>query len=195
MYYIDQKNGLIYRQFTSPPEKGSVVHKQLVLPHSLRESVLEVAHDSILGGHLATKKTYDRVTSNFFWPGAYDDVSRYCQSCDICPKGRCGKTPLSGTVSHVIYVPKGRCGKTPLVAMPIIGEPFARVAIDLVGPLPMSGRKHGWILTLVDCATRYPEAIPMKGMDTIECAEELVNIFSRIGIPQEILSDRGSQFV
>ena len=58
-YYIDQKNGLMYRQFTSPLEKGSVVHKQLVLPHSLRESVLEVAYDSILGGHLATKKTYD----------------------------------------------------------------------------------------------------------------------------------------
>ena len=179
VYYIDQKNGLMYRQFTSPPEKGSVVHKQLVLPHSLRESVLEVAHDSILGGHLATKKTYDRVTSNFFWPGAHDDVSRYCQSCDICQR----------------TIPKGRCGKTPLVAMPIIGEPFARVEIDLVGPLPMSRRKHRWILTLVDCATRYPEAIPMKGIDTIECAEELVNIFSRIGIPQEILSDRGSQFV
>ena len=178
-YYIDQKNGLMYRQFTSPPEKGSVVHKQLVLPHSLRELVLEVAHDSILGGHLATKKTYNRVTSNFFWPGAYYDVSRYCQPCDICQR----------------TIPKGRCGKTPLVAMPIIGEPFARVAIDLVGPLPMSGRKHRWILTLVDCATRYPEAIPMKGIDTIECAEELVNIFSRIGIPQEILSDRGSQFV
>ena len=179
VYYINQKNGLMYRQFTSPPEKGSVVHKQLVLPHSLRESVLEVAHDSILGGHLATKKTYDGVTSNFFWPGAYDDVSRYCQSCDICQR----------------TIPKGRCGKTPLVAMPIIGEPFARVAIDLVGPLPMSERKHRWILTLMDCATRYPEAIPMKGIDTIECAEELVNIFSRIGIPQEILSDRGSQFV
>ena len=179
VYYIDQKNGLMYRQFTSPPEKGSVVHKQLVLPHSLRESVLEVAHDSIFGGHLATKKTYDRVTSKFFWPGAYDDVSRYCQSCDICQR----------------TIPKGRCGKAPLVAMPIIGEPFARVAIDLVGPLPMSGRKHRWILTLVDCATRYPEAIPMKGIDTIECTEELVNICSRIGIPREILSDRGSQFV
>ena len=106
-------------------------------------------------------------------------MSRYFQSCDICQR----------------TIPKGRCGKTPLVAMPIIGEPFARVAIDLVGPLPMSGRKHRWILTLVDCATRYPEAIPMKGIDNIECAEELVNIFSRIGIPQEILSDRGSQFV
>ncbi len=29
----------------------------------------------------------------------------------------------------------------------------------------------------------------MNGIDTIECAEELVNIFSRIGIPREIFSD------
>ena len=35
LYYIDQKNGLMYRHFTSPAEKGSVVHKQLVLPHSV----------------------------------------------------------------------------------------------------------------------------------------------------------------
>ena len=43
----------------SPLEKESIVHKQLELPHSLSESVLEVVHDSILGGHLATKRTYD----------------------------------------------------------------------------------------------------------------------------------------
>ena len=116
VYYIDQKNGLMYREFTSPPGKGSVVRKHIVLPHSLRESVLAVAHGSILGGHLATKKTYDRVISNFFWPGAYDDVSRYCQACDICQR----------------TIPKGRCGKAPWVAMPIIGEPFVREAIDLV---------------------------------------------------------------
>ena len=47
----------------------------------------------------------------------------------------------------------------------------------------------------MDCATRYPEVIAMKRIDTIECAEELVNIFSRIGIPWEILSDKISQLV
>ena len=77
----------MYRQFTSPLEKGSVVHKQLVLPQSLCESVLEVVHDSIFGGHLATNKTYDRVTSNFFWPGGYDYVTRYCESCDVYVRG------------------------------------------------------------------------------------------------------------
>ena len=88
---------------TSPLEKESVVHKQLVSPHSLRESVLEVAHDSILGGHLVTN-----MTSNFFWPGGHDDVTRYCQSCDVCQR----------------TAPKSRCSKTPFVAISIIGEPF-----------------------------------------------------------------------
>ena len=45
MYYIDKNNGLMYRKFTSSPEKGSVVHKQLLLSLSLRESVQEVAHE------------------------------------------------------------------------------------------------------------------------------------------------------
>ena len=78
--------------------------------------------------------------------------------------------------------------------MSIIGEHFARVAIDLVGPLPMSGRKHRWILTLVDCATRYPEAIAMKSIDTVVCRRTYEH-FSGIDIPQEILSDTGRQFV
>ena len=103
MYYIDHKNVLMYSQFTSPLEKGSVVHKQLVLPHSLRESVLEVAHGSILGGHLATNKTYDRVTSNFFWPGAYDDVTGYCQSCDMsedCTQEQMWKDTIGSHADH-----------------------------------------------------------------------------------------------
>ena len=53
---------------------------------------MEVAHDSILGGHLGGKKTSDRVPSNFHWPGVAGDVQRYVQSYDICqwtiPKGR-----------------------------------------------------------------------------------------------------------
>ena len=100
----------------SPLEKESVVHKQLVLPHSLCESVLEVAHDSILGGHLATNKTCDRVTSNFCWPGTYDDLTRYCQSCDVCQR----------------TAPKSRCSKTPFVALPIIDEPFDPGKINMI---------------------------------------------------------------
>ena len=79
--------------------------------------------------------------------------------------------------------------------MPIIDTPFRRVAVDLVGPIePRTVRGNRYILTLVDYATRYPEAIPLKNIETTTIAEALVEIFSRVGVPQEILSDRGSQF-
>jgi hypothetical protein len=80
--------------------------------------------------------------------------------------------------------------------MPILTEPFSRVSIDLVGPIsPPSSEGHRYILTLIDFATGFPEALPLKEIDSISVAEALMVIFSRVGIPREILSDRGRQFV
>ena len=80
--------------------------------------------------------------------------------------------------------------------MPLVDQPFKRVAIDLVGPIgPPSEEGHRYILTLVDFATRYPEAVPLKNIDTETVAEGLVDIFSRLGVPKEILSDLATQFV
>ncbi|XP_052079017.1 uncharacterized protein LOC127717282 [Mytilus californianus] len=80
-------------------------------------------------------------------------------------------------------------------SMPLINEPFKRVAVDLIGPLfPRTDRGSRYILTLVDYATRYPEAIALKDIETESVAEALVDIFSRVGVPQEMLTDMGSQF-
>ena len=88
-FYLD--NSIMYREHETSAKKGSASTTLLVLPTHLREGVIEVAHHSILGGHLGGKKTLDRVTSNFHWPGVAGDVQRYVQSCDICqrtiPKG------------------------------------------------------------------------------------------------------------
>ena len=66
--------------------------------------------------------------------------------------------------------------------MPLIDLPFDRVAVDLVGPIfPCSERGHRYILVLVDYATRYPEAVPMKSIEAERVAEELVVMFSRLG--------------
>lgn len=67
--------------------------------------------------------------------------------------------------------------------------------VDLVGPLePRITKGNKYILTLVDYATRYLEAVPLPGLETERVAEALVDIFSRVGIPREMLSDQGSQF-
>ena len=73
-------------------------------------------------------------------------------------------------------------------------EPFRRVAMDIVGPLPRTKSGNRYILVMSDYATRYPEAVPVKAIDAEHIAEELVKIFARVGIPEEILTDQGSNF-
>jgi len=92
-------------------------------------------------------------------------------------------------------VSKGRNVRVPLGRMPLIDTPFKRVAIDIVGPIfPITDRKNRYILTLVDYATRYPEAIALPSIETERVAEALVDMFSRVGVPEEILTDCGAQF-
>ncbi|XP_069140935.1 uncharacterized protein [Argopecten irradians] len=144
------RQGLIYREYKGSSKMQERRIKQLVVPAQYRNFVLRLAHDSVMAGHLGAKRTADRILLEFYWPGVIADVSRYCRSCDVCQR----------------TFPKGRVTKVPLGRMPLIDVPFQRVAIDLVGPLqPATDRGNRYILTLVDYATRYPEAVALRGIE------------------------------
>ena len=66
------------------------------------------------------------------------------------------------------------------------------MGIDLVGPFPRTKAGHRYVLTMVEYGTRYPEAIPLRQTDSQTIAAELMTIFSRVGVPKEILSDCGA---
>ena len=98
-----------------------------------------VAHDSLFGGHLEVKKTKGRIQTNFFRPGLHEDVTSFFRSCDVSQK----------------TVVRGSVPRAPLGDMPLIDQPFKRVAINLVGPIaPTSDKGLRYILTLVDYPTR-----------------------------------------
>lgn len=77
--------------------------------------------------------------------------------------------------------------------MPVLCEPFSSVAIDLVGSLNATARGQKYVLTMIDSATHFPEAV-LHNIDTITATESLMNIFPCDGIPKEILPDRRTQF-
>ena len=80
--------------------------------------------------------------------------------------------------------------------MPLIDTTFKRVEVDIIGPIaPPSEAGHKYILTLIDYATRYPEAVPFKKITTEAEAEALLVIYSRVGISEEVLTDQGTQFM
>ena len=82
-----------------------------------------------------------------------------------------------------------------MIPLPVLDEPFSRIAMDIVGPLPRSSQGNRYILVVCDYATRYPEASALKSIDAETVADNLVRLFSWIGIPKEILTDQGSNFM
>ena len=83
--------------------------------------------------------------------------------------------------------------KVPLVPVPIIDEPFAKVAIVIVGPLDRNHQGNQFFLTIVDYATLYPDAISLPPVTA--AADALIEFVARVGIPKEILSDQDTNFM
>ena len=174
--YFTFKSDLLYRIFKTG--SGEIIN-QIVVPRQYRKTVLTLGHDIPLAGHLGTKKTRDRIMQHFFWPGMFQDISEFCRSCPECQKG----------------IQKGRIPRAPLISIPPIDEPFQRIAIDFVGPLPLTENKNRYILVCIDYATRYPEAFPLRNQEAETVADALVNLFSRVGVARELLTDQGSNFM
>ena len=97
----------------------------------------------------------------------YRDVKAFYKSCDTCQrttqKGRNVKAPLQTPDSN-----------NPRICL----RPFEKIAVDIIGELPMSKHKNRFILTVIDYATRWTEAIPLKHYDIITISEALCTIFA-----------------
>ena len=81
---FEKHGGIWYRMRQRKGDPGET-RKQILVPKSLRERVMGVAHDSLFGGHLGVKKTEDRIQTNFFWQGTRR-CHWFCRSCDVCQK-------------------------------------------------------------------------------------------------------------
>ena len=82
-----------------------------------------------------------------------------------------------------------------IIPLPLRTHPFERIAMDLIEPLPRSRRGNRNIVTIVDYATQYPEAIALPSTEAERIAKELIKVFSHVRIPEEILTDQGANFM
>ena len=65
----------------------------------------------------------------------------------------------------------------------------------MVGPLPTTAAGNCFILVVVDYATRWPEAFPLRSTDNKSVADQLLLMFTRVGVPEQILTDCGQNSV
>ncbi|XP_047219374.1 uncharacterized protein LOC124867136 [Girardinichthys multiradiatus] len=164
------KGGILYQC------KGDV--ESLALPQEFREKVMDLGHTVPWAGHMGFQKILCRIARRFVWPGMYSQISHFCKSCVKCQLTSGRKVP------HAQLLP-----------LPIIGTPFERIGMDVVGPLERSSMGNKYILVICDYATRYPEAFPLKCVKARNVANCLIQLFSRVGIPKEVLTDCGTNFM
>ena len=52
-----------------------------------------------------------------------------------------------------------------------------------------------YVLTAICMSSRWPEAVPLKSITARAVATGMMEIFSRTGIPLQLITDQGSQFL
>ncbi|XP_076037748.1 uncharacterized protein LOC143023125 [Oratosquilla oratoria] len=177
-YYHDNILMRLYRPPQLSDDDTWAECHQIVLPTSLRTPIMEVAHQG-LSGHLGIRKTYLRLLNEFYWPGMKKDVAEFVKNCHPC---------------QIVGKPNETIPPYPLQPIKVPFEPFSKLIIDIVGPLPKTKKGNQYILTTLCPTTRYPDAFPLKNISAKTVANTLTNLFTTFGIPEEIQSDRGSNF-
>lgn len=71
--------------------------------------------------------------------------------------------------------------------------PWDRIAMDLMGPLPLTPRGNGHVLLVANNFTKWVEAFPVPEMSTTTVVSVLVKeVFYQFGTPRTLHSDLGT---
>ncbi len=114
-----------------------------------------------------------------YWQGMWTDIKRYVKNCIKCQ-----------TIKSENRKPAGK------MQIIITSRPSEMLGVDIMGSLPKSSKQHEYLLVFVDYFTRWVELFPLRHATAPAIAEILKKeILTRWGVPDYILSDRGTQFV
>lgn len=172
-----RKRGVLYqkRLIFAPVEKQNW---QLLVPKTLRLEIIRNNHDTLLGGHYGVNKTSEKIKQKFYWFLMNQDIKLYIRQCQQCNK-----------IKDPRKKPKARLG------LYLAGYPLDRLAVDVMGPMPLTKDKNRYILVIGDYFTRWMEAYSLPSQHAEVIAEKLVHEFiARFGTPLEIHSDQGRNF-
>ncbi|KAL3279297.1 hypothetical protein HHI36_016805 [Cryptolaemus montrouzieri] len=173
-------NELIDFLFSKTNITITLVNKPRIKPTSKEQikGILKENHESTISGHSGFSRTYKRIKENYKWSNMKRDIKNFIKACISCQINKRNNKP----------------GKAPMEITTTSERPFQRIALDIVGPLPLTELGNKFILTMQDDLTKYSYACCIPNHEAKTIADEFLKFITLFGIPETILSDNGTDF-
>lgn len=111
-----------------------------------------------------------------YWPGMWNDVKQWVNRCVKCQQLKSDNQRPAGKMQHITVI-----------------HPNEMLGVDIMGPLPCSSSQNEYLLVFIDYFTRWVEMFPIRNQTVAAIFRK--EILTRWGVPDFLLSDRGTQFV
>jgi len=122
---------ILYREFRLADSLSTSL--QLVVPYQYRTEFIRLAHENMMGGHLARRRTKAQIQRRGYWPGWSEDICRFLCTCRPCMQYHRRPPPRLAQLKPML-----------------VGEPFKSVSVDITGPHPRSVRGHIFLLMVMN---------------------------------------------
>ena len=140
---------------------------RIIIPNKYRHEILEELH----AGHMGIVRMKEIARSYVYWPLIDLHIENKVNECSGCFDTR--KVPAPAEL-HPWEYPSTK---------------WSRIHLDFAGPM------FGFMfLILVDAHSKWPEVVKLNTATSATTIKALDNIFSRFGLPLQIVTDNGSQF-
>ena len=141
---------------------------RVIVPKKWQKTVLEELHQV----HFGIARTKAIARSYVWWPELNKQIEAMTKSCTHCQKV------------------KNAPSVAPLHPWNWPSMPWQRIHVDFAGPF-----QGQMFLIVVDSHSKWPEVVPMKKTTADATISELRRLFSCYGLPEQLVSDNGPQFV
>jgi len=125
-------------------EDGIVLKERriYILEGDLRREIIQLHHDTPIGGHGGRWKTVELVARNYWWPGVMKEVGRYVDGCDAYQRYK-----------NQSEAPAGK-----LMPNTIPEKPWSHILVDFITKLPLA-QEYNTILVVCDCFSKMAHLI------------------------------------
>jgi len=145
----------------------------------LRREIIQLHHNTLVGGHGGRWKTMELIGRNYWWPGITKEVGRYVEGCSACQRYK-----------NQSEAPAGK-----LMPNAILEKPWSHISADFITKLPLA-QGYNTILVVYDCFSKMAHFIATTEKTSVEGLAKLFwnHVWKLHGLPESIISDRGVQF-